>query len=747
MKEKRMQTALDRIAQRGIPENTNLWPGIAVRLERKSPMSVLRTRPIRALLLVLLMLLLLTGVAYAIGRSLGYIPGIGLVDAGAPIRVLTEPVVQTRDDITVTVSEAVLTSSRTVIVFTVENIPQEKLSRDVAVPGCGMNAGDQVRLISADGTEVRSLGGESGGWGAGYRSTYSFAPLSAEVDAATLVIPCLEGSLPGTLPEQWEIALRFMPAPPELTVIPVTEVTPVQAAPGSGPLVIERTVETDKGYLLVGSFNSNGLPAGAQAMDFSTFPTMTDANGREVLYDFASQQLDGQTVSPAPGSFPWAFEVLGKQQAWPLTITVSAVAAVYPQEQARFVFDAGASPQEGQAWELDQELRLAGATVRVIKAYRTADGYGFDFASDTFFHGVSLWIGNSMPGPTGMQDPQHFSAFVRFEGEIPSGKLDVQVTNPVLSISGTWQTQWQPDVSALDATPTPTTPTQTCLTADSWQAALANPQPIPAELSTIRVLAYGPLSDDYLNYDNYGIFFTRLDGTNKQTVNQYVYPALSPDFHYLVFGAENGLNLIDLTNGIQTLIPNTNSSDTFPVWSPDGKRLAFSRGDELNLYVIDLDGNHLRRVTTENGDEQLVAWTADGGGLYYGVRGASGLTLHIVAVESGVATDLFSVANVRAYNDFNLSPDGARFAFHTRENFSNAIYTSNVDGSDRRLIAQMGNWVVTSPFWLPGGEWLVIVIKPTDLPDQPSELALVNVQDCRVIPLAWRAEMLSGWIP
>ena len=59
----------------------------------------------------------------------------------------------------------------------------------------------------------------------------------------------------------------------------------------------------------------------------------------------------------------------------------------------------------------------------------------------------------------------------------------------------------------------------------------------------------------------------------------------------------------------------------------------------------------------------------------------------------------------------------------------------------------MGNWIVTAPFWLPGGEWLAVVILPTDLPDQPTELALVNVQDCRVVPLNWRAQAIHGWIP
>ncbi|MBK8422211.1 MAG: hypothetical protein IPL17_26055 [Anaerolineales bacterium] len=157
------------------------------------------------MLITLLILLTLSGVAYAIGRSLRYIPGIGIVDQSTPIRTLAEPVSQTRDGIKITVSDVVLTSSKTVVIYTVDNIPQEKLLRDVAAPGCGSKLEDRTQLKLPDGTLQDHLGYEAGGWGTGYKSTYTFAPLTAQVNDAVLLIPCIEGSPPGTLPEQWEL--------------------------------------------------------------------------------------------------------------------------------------------------------------------------------------------------------------------------------------------------------------------------------------------------------------------------------------------------------------------------------------------------------------------------------------------------------------------------------------------------------------------------------------------------------------
>lgn len=95
MKQKSYREILDSVASDSLKERANLWPQIAAQLERKSFMKTLHTRPLLAVVLTLLTLLALTGVAYAIGKSLGYIPGLGVVDQNTPLRVLAVPVSQT----------------------------------------------------------------------------------------------------------------------------------------------------------------------------------------------------------------------------------------------------------------------------------------------------------------------------------------------------------------------------------------------------------------------------------------------------------------------------------------------------------------------------------------------------------------------------------------------------------------------------------------------------------------------------
>ena len=123
MKENRMKEMLESIAQRNVPENINIWPQIAAKVERRDFMQTVRARPALAMLLVLLALALLSTAAYAIGKATGYIPGVGIVNQSTPLRILAEPVSLEREGITVSVKQVVADLDRTVVEYVVDAIP------------------------------------------------------------------------------------------------------------------------------------------------------------------------------------------------------------------------------------------------------------------------------------------------------------------------------------------------------------------------------------------------------------------------------------------------------------------------------------------------------------------------------------------------------------------------------------------------------------------------------------------------
>ena len=98
--------------------------------------------------------------------------------------------------------------------------------------------------------------------------------------------------------------------------------------------------------------------------------------------------------------------------------------------------------------------------------------------------------------------------------------------------------------------------------------------------------------------------------------NNNGFPSMSPDgrrFVYRTFGPEGeGLRIMDVdTKKVTTL---SNGYDNFPLWSPRGDLIMFSRqaqGD-YEIYTIKPDGTGVRRLTHTRGNDAHMAWSPDG---------------------------------------------------------------------------------------------------------------------------------------
>lgn len=697
-----------------------------------------------ALAMVVALIILLAAsptIVTALKRMLGYIPGVGMVDDSSTLRVLAEPVSLTRDGITVKVEEAVLAVDKTVIRFTLDGIPLDGGSQDITK--CDTQWGG-LRL--SDGSVLQTIGGHGlDGWDQGFEARYTFEPMPADVNQAIFIPPCLREYIPGALPENWGLTLRFVPAPAEMTVIPVSEVTPSQATSGENPLVLEKVIETEKGYMLAGTFHSMGLPQGAKAVQFANWPRITDASGQEVSFTLANYELGLPLEKTQSGVFSWAFEIDGKSFNWPLTIRPDLLAVEYENAQAQFEFDAGPNPQNEQVWDLNVDLDLAGYAVRVVRVIGRSDGYEFFFESPQMFHGITLEIQGATEQLTGMNGVGEFSSHVKFAGGIPTNKLIVLVTHPIVAVQGSWQLQWQPENASAPSMPAQ--PTQTCLTLDSWNAALANPAPIPAGLSgkVFGVEKIGAGMKGAL-----AAYTANLDGSNKQEigeVNSSLSP--SPDGAQLVYAGHDGLYIEDLATGESRHLSSTSPGD-FPIWSPDGMHIAFGRDVDLGLYIINPDGTGLQKVDVGPEYEKLLGWSADNTAIFYSVYATEGTLLRKLDLATGTVSELFNAgANGSMFGALSL--DGTKVAFFSSiAPTVNGLYISRLDGSDRRLIAQMdvNHGYLNLPVWSPDGKWLVLKIDANTTNSTPIEggTALVNLETCQILPLPISGQIVS-WIP
>ncbi|MGB7539283.1 MAG: DUF4179 domain-containing protein [Anaerolineales bacterium] len=443
-------------------------PSAAVR-----PRNHLRRRVVWALVLGAVLMaacVVIVGpqkVVSTVQKIFGYVPGIGFVDSGS-IRVLAEPVTITRNEITITLSEVVADSVRTILILEVEGLgPLPAEPNKEGRPACYQN--EILRLPS--GTEIWMTGGDHNPWGSGYQSRLIFEDMPPDVNEAELIVPCIGGLLSGKAPETWRIPFRLKPAPPDLTVLPVMEVkTPsVEISPMETPsadaddkygitLVLEKTVALEDGYLLLGSLHWT-----SSYFDFGgpVNLSVTDADGKELAaemdFSYSFSDLDR---TEKYNTIPWAIRIQGKDLLAPIRLTAASVGLTL-RKPIKFSFDTGPDPVVGQSWPIGQEFNVAGLPVRVLSAklitLKGRNGFEFAVQAPLEFRFLYFMFESSSGMRTleslplayrnawlegTMNETGEFVSSVQTEAEIIGGTIDLSIMS--VEVAGPWSVEWNP---------------------------------------------------------------------------------------------------------------------------------------------------------------------------------------------------------------------------------------------------------------------------------------------------------------
>ena len=173
-------------------------------------------------------------------------------------------------------------------------------------------------------------------------------------------------------------------------------------------------------------------------------------------------------------------------------------------------------------------------------------------------------------------------------------------------------------------------------------------------------------------------------------------PAFSPDGTQIAFNSNrddnNDIYVANVDGSDVRRLTNNPAIDTSPTWSPNGRQIAFTsdRTGAPQIYVIGADGTGLRRLTYETYCDRPTWSPAPFNEIAYSSKTGPG---HDIKVMDLAGDEPRQLTFGQGSNESpSYSPNGRHIAFSsTRGSGTKQIYTIGRDGNGLRRVTTTGN--------------------------------------------------------
>jgi tricorn protease len=197
-------------------------------------------------------------------------------------------------------------------------------------------------------------------------------------------------------------------------------------------------------------------------------------------------------------------------------------------------------------------------------------------------------------------------------------------------------------------------------------------------------------------------------------------PDISPDGKWVAFSYLGDIWVVEAIGGVARHVTMHEKHDIGPVFSPDGRHLAFSsnRFGSYDAFVVPVQGGRPTRLTFDSADDFVTGWSPDGKRVLFSSARSTEFPfayhMYTVPVTGGRAAQV----GVTEGREGVFSPNGNEIAYVRgpgtwyrkgyRGSSNDDIWLCKADGTDHRAITNF-NGQDNSPMWSPDGQNLYFV--------------------------------------
>ncbi|HYL61184.1 MAG TPA: S41 family peptidase [Candidatus Methylomirabilis sp.] len=183
---------------------------------------------------------------------------------------------------------------------------------------------------------------------------------------------------------------------------------------------------------------------------------------------------------------------------------------------------------------------------------------------------------------------------------------------------------------------------------------------------------------------------------------------LSPSGQRAAISAHGEIFTIATERGDVTRVTHSYSRETAPVWSPDGKWIAYlsDEGGKDSVWVADAEGNNAKKLTDTDNEKLSLKWMPDSKAVYFT---SSDHGLYDVEVAGGqprkiAGNDAGNIAGA------DVSPDGKWFAYAKQDrDLREHVYIISAQGGEEHQLNDDLLFSTLGPRWTADGKKLIFL--------------------------------------